>query len=612
MRTLTSPREEEKLGKVYDSRLMKRLLKYVRPYAGKLFIAFLLLIVSSLLGLAGPWLVKIGIDEYIAPGKVEGLWLIALLYIGFLASHFVTQYFEVYLLQEAAQNAMYDLRSDIFRHIQKLPVQYFDKNPIGRIVTRVVNDVDVLNQMFAAGIVTIIGDILTLVGIIIILLIMNVELALITFTVLPVMFIGMMVFKMKAREAFRNIRTRLATINAYMQEQISGMSIVHAFAQEKRSQGKFESANLDHTHANLQAVLYYSVFWPATNFVLSVATALILWYGGGRIIEATGAEAAGGLTFGVLVAFLQYAERFFRPIADLSEKYNVLQQAMASSERIFQLLDAEPEPEEPFEKLLPLGEVKGKIEFRNVWFAYNDENWVLKDINFQVEPGQKVAIVGATGAGKSSLINVLTRYYPIQKGSILLDGHDINKLSLCQLRTAIGVVQQDVFIFSGTIADNINLGNPDIGEEHLRESARIANAAPFIEAYEKGYDTLAGERGNIFSVGQKQLLSFARSLAHDPSILVLDEATANVDIETELLIQEGIKRLIEDRTSLIIAHRLSTIKHVDKILVLHKGELVEQGSHSELIEQDGIYKRLYELQYQEQDPGNSIISGGTG
>jgi len=567
----------------------------------------LLLILSSVLGLAGPWLVKIGIDEYVAPGAVDGLWLIALLYIGFLASHFLTQYFQVYLLQDVAQTAMYDLRRDIFSHIQKLPVQYFDKNPIGRIVTRVVNDVDVLNQMFAAGIVTIIGDVLTLAGIIVILLIMNVELALITFTVLPVMFGGMMLFKIKAREAFREIRTKLANINSFMQEQISGMSIVQVFAQEKQSYQRFTEANLGHTHANLKAVLYYSVFWPATNIVLSIATALILWYGGSKLVEATGISLASGLTFGVLVAFLQYAERFFRPIADLSEKYNVLQQAMASSERIFQLLDEDPEHEEEFQNLLPMGKVKGKIDFKNVWFAYNDENWVLKDINFTVNPGEKIAIVGATGAGKSSLINVLTRYYPIQKGSIELDGNDISKLALCDLRSSIGVVQQDVFIFSGTIAENIGLRSDEITEEKILESAQIVNAAHFIDKYDKGYDTLSGERGNIFSVGQKQLLSFARSLAHDPDILILDEATANVDTETEMLIQEGIKRLIEDRTSVIIAHRLSTIKHVDKILVLHKGELVEQGSHSELMELNGIYNRLYKLQYQEQDMSQEAV-----
>lgn len=594
MAEILTAKEEEKLGKVYDSRLMRRLLRYIRPYLTTLIIAFFLLVLASVIGLAGPWLVKIGIDEYIGPGEVDGLWLIALLYVGILAAHFLVQYFQVYLLQDAAQKAMYDLRKDIFEHIQKLPVQYFDKNPIGRIVTRVVNDVDVLNQMFAAGIVTIVGDVLTLIGIIVILLIMNVQLALITFTVLPVMFGGMMLFKMKAREAFRAIRTKLAAINAYMQEQISGMSIVHAFAQERRCFQQFSQANLGHTHANLQAVLYYSIFWPAVNIVLSVATALILWYGGSSIIQGT-------LTFGVLVAFLQYAERFFRPIADLSEKYNVLQQAMASSERIFELLDAEPEHEEKFQDLAPIGKVKGEIRFENVWFAYNDENWVLKDVSFTVKPGQKVAIVGATGAGKSSLINVLTRFYPLGRGRILLDGVDTSKMALCDLRTAIGVVQQDVFIFSGTLADNINLGDSGITRQMIEKSASTVNASKFINAYENGLETMAGERGNILSVGQKQLLSFARALAHDPDILVLDEATSNIDTETEILIQEGVKRLVENRTSLIIAHRLSTIKHVDTILVLHKGELVEQGSHSELMEQNGIYKRLYEYQYLEQD-----------
>lgn len=586
--------EEQQLGKVYDSRLMKRLVSYLRPYSAKVFIAFILLVISSLLGLIGPYLVKVGIDNYISVGKIDGLWIVALIYIVGLTIHFTVMYLQVYMLQKVAQDAMYDLRKDIFTHLQKLPVKYFDRNPVGRLVTRVVNDVDVLNQMFAAGIVTIIGDVLTLVGIIVVLLLMDFRLALITFTVLPVMFAGMMYFKLKAREAFRKIRSRIAAINAFMQEQVSGMSIVQAFVGEKHSFEKFDRANLRHTEANLQAVLYYSVFWPATSLVLSVATSLILWYGGGEIIR-------NSLSFGVLVAFVQYADRFFRPIADLSEKYNILQQAMASSERIFQVLDTEPEPEVELSKMVPLTNISGKIEFENVWFAYNGEDWVLRDVSFTVNPGEKVAIVGATGAGKSSLINVLTRFYPISKGKILLDDADINQIPLCRLRREIGVVQQDVFIFSGTIARNIDLGALEIEQEHIENAARIVNASSFIERYPKRYETEAHERGNIFSVGQKQLLSFARALAHDPGILVLDEATANIDTESELLIQDGLKHLTEDRTSIIIAHRLSTIKNVDKILVLHKGQLVEQGSHAELLQFDGIYKRLYELQYQEQE-----------
>ena len=586
--------QEQDLGKVYDSRLMKRLIRYLKPYLGKVIIAFLFLVCASFIGLAGPWIIKVGIDDYIAKNRVDELWIIAAIYLGVLISHFIVQYSQVYLLQDVAQSAMKDLRRDIFSHLQKLPVKYFDKNPIGRLVTRVVNDVDVLNQMFAAGIVTIIGDIITLSGIIVVLLLMDVRLALITYTVLPVMLGGMFLFKIKARQAFRKIRTRIAAINAFMQERIGGMSIVQVFTQEKQSFQQFAKANWKHTEANLEAVLYYSIFFPATSIVLSLATALILWFGGGEIIR-------GAISFGVLVAFAQYAERFFRPIADLSEKYNVLQQAMASGERIFQLLDSEPEEEIEAEKQIPLEQLKGEIEFKNVWFAYNGQDWVLKDINFRVKAGEKVAIVGATGAGKSSLINVLTRFYPIAKGEILVDGQNISRFGLCNLRHSIGVVQQDVFIFSGSIAKNISLGTPGIMDTDIKAAARLVNASKFIEKYPEGYETLASERGGNFSVGQKQLLSFARALAHSPSILVLDEATANIDTETEILIQEGLARLIKDRTALIIAHRLSTIKNVDKILVLHKGELVEQGSHSELLEIDGIYKKLYKLQYREQE-----------
>ena len=588
--------EEQDLGKIYDARLMRRLLAYLGPYKGKVAWGLVLLISSSLIGLIGPLLIKIGIDDHVAVGKLDGLWLIAAIYGLGLLLHFAVQYGQVYILQWVAQAAMYDLRTEIFQRLQRLPVRYFDRNPVGRLVTRVVNDVDVLNQMFAAGIVTIIGDVLTLLGIIVLLLVLNWQLALITFLVLPVMFAGMMLFKLKARDAFRKIRTRIARINAFMQEQIGGMTVVQSFAQEKRSFAKFDDANRSHMEANLQAVLYYSIFWPAVSIVLSTATALILWYGGAEII-------GGALTFGVLVAFLQYAERFFRPIADLSEKYNVLQQAMASSERIFKLLDTEPEPELPLTEMVPLTSVRGRIEFRDVRFAYNEGEWVLKGLSFTVEPGQKVAIVGATGAGKSSIINVLTRFYPIQEGRILLDGADIARVPLCRLRREIGVVHQDVFIFSGSIAENINLGDGEIGRERIEDAARLVNAAPFIERYPEGYATIAKERGNIFSVGQKQLLSFARALAHNPSILVLDEATANIDTETEALIQLGLQRLIAGRTSIIIAHRLSTIKEVDKILVMHHGHLVEEGTHEELLAKRGIYHKLYQLQYHEQERG---------
>ena len=586
--------EEQELGKVYDAALMRRLLAYLRPYARKVAHALALLVLSSLLSLVGPFLVKVGIDDYIARGRHDGLWAVALLYAVVLVVHFVVQYRQAYTMQQVAQGAMFDLRREIFSHLQTLPVQYFDRNPVGRLVTRVVHDVEVLNQMFSAGVVTIVGDVLTLLGIIVVLLLLNWKLALITFIVLPVIFAGMMLFRLKARQAFRKIRVRIARINAFLQEQVSGMSVVQAFTQEKRSYDKLERANRSHMEANLQAVLYYSIFWPATSVVMAVATALILWHGGAAIVD-------GALTFGVLVAFIQYAERFFRPLADLSEKYNILQQAMASSERIFTLLDAPPEPETPLAEATPLEQVSGAVEFRDVWFAYNEGEWVLKNLSFSVEPGQKVAIVGATGAGKSSIINVLTRFYPIQRGRILLDGADVGRLPLSRLRREIGVVQQDPFIFGGTIADNITLGDPEIGDERIREAARAVNAAPFIEKYPEQYRTLAKERGSIFSVGQKQLLSFARALAYDPGILVLDEATANIDTETEILIQSGLRRLIAGRTSIVIAHRLSTIKRVDKILVMHQGRLVEEGTHSELLERRGVYHKLYQLQYREQE-----------
>jgi ATP-binding cassette subfamily B protein len=585
--------EEEALGKAYDARLMRRLLAYLKPYKGQALVALAFVLAVSFLELVGPYLTKVAIDVYIQARDWPGLMRLSLVFLVVLILRMITGFIQDYVLQMTGQRIMYDLRSQIFGQLQRLPMRFFDTNPVGRLMTRVIGDVDVLNNLFVAGVVTVVGDVLVLLGIMGVLLWMNWRLALVSFVVLPVIFAAAHAFQVNVRVSFRDVRTKLARLNAFMQENFLGMPTVQAFCREGENFGQFDRINALHRDANLRSITAYAVFFPVVELVASVSMALMLWYGGGQALK-------GMLTIGSLTAFFQYARRFFQPIQDLTDKYNIVQEAMASSERVFMLLDtpvAIASPATPHAPRL----VRGEIEFKNVTFAYAEEENVLKDISFQVRQGERLAIVGATGAGKTSIINLLCRFYDIQKGSITFDGVDLRQWDLKTLRRAIGVVQQDVFLFSGSVASNIRLGHGEITDGRIRESARGVHADPFIQRMPKGYDDEIRERGTNLSVGQKQLLSFARALAYDPKVLVLDEATSSVDTETELLIQDALKVLMKGRTSLVIAHRLSTIQDCDRILVLHKGTLREQGTHQELLSQGGIYAKLYALQYKDQE-----------
>ncbi len=582
-------REEEALGKVYDARLMRRLLRYLVPYRWAAVVGVFLLLLLSLLQLAGPYLAKLAIDRYIAHGDFAGLTHISLIFGAILAAQFLLRVSQTYLVQWMGQNVMRDLRLEIFSHLQRLPLSFFDRNPVGRLMTRITTDVENLNELLSSGVVAIFGDIFTLVGIVVVMLWLNWRLALITFTVLPFLTVATFLFRRFVRQAYREIRLRIARINAYLQENITGMAIVQLFNREYRNFEHFRRLNRDYLETYLRTIFYHAVFFPVVELLSAVALGLILWYGGLRVF-------AGTLTIGALVAFLQYAQRFFRPISDLSEKYNIMQSAMAASERIFKLLE---EPEQP--SFTPpakhLEHCRGEIEFRNVWFAYQKDDWVLRDISFHVEPGERVAFVGATGSGKTSIMSLLTRLYEPQKGQILLDGVDIRHIPLDELRRAVGVVPQDVFLFSGSVAENIRLGNRDISEDVIRQVAQALNVDRFVERLPRGYDEEVRERGGILSTGQRQLLAFARALAYDPRVIILDEATSSVDTETERLVQEALEKLMVGRTCLIVAHRLSTVQNADRIVVIHKGRIREHGTHQELLALRGIYYRLYRLQY---------------
>lgn len=587
--------EEEVLGKAYDSRLMRRLITYLRPYKKLVAVAFLLILFESALEIAFPWLIKIAIDQYIAVNNVSGLGSIAAVFVVLLIVKFLTASYQTYILQNTGQKIMYDMRMQVFQHLQGLSSSFYDRNPVGRLITRVITDVDVLNEMFSAGIVSIFGDILVLAGITVAILAMNWQLGLVTLAVVPLIGVATAIFRLKARDSYRRVRIAIARINAYLQEHITGMSVVQLYNRERKSFGKFDAINREHLHAHLDGILAYSWFYPVIELLSSITLALIIWYGGGQIIS-------GVLTLGALVAFIQYSRRFFQPIADMSEKYNILQAAMASSERLFKLVDTPPLVVNPANPIRPPERPAGEIEFRNVWFAYNDEDWVLRDVSFHVRPGESVAIVGHTGAGKTTTTSLLTRFYDIQRGEILFDGTNIANLDLDYLRSSFAVVLQDVFLFSGTMESNIRLGSP-ISRERIEAAARDVNLGPFLRTLPLGLDHPVNERGTTLSVGQRQLLAFARALAHDPQILILDEATSSVDTETEIQIRKAIERLMQGRTSIIIAHRLSTIQRCDKIIVMHKGRIREIGTHQQLLAQRGIYYKLYQLQYKDQEVG---------
>jgi len=663
--------EEEVLGKAYDSRLMRRLLTYLRPYRWQVGVAIVSIILKSFADVLGPYLVKVAVDRYLAPakGSASGLWnwlnphpltgmaQISTIYFCLLLFTFVLEFLQTYYMQWTGQQIMFDLRSQIFRHLQRMHVAFYDKNPVGRLVTRVTTDVDALNEMFTSGVVSIFEDLFVLAGILGIMLCMNWKLALITFAVLPFIVFATKIFRDKVRDSYRRIRTAIARINAYLLEHVSGMVVLQLFNRERRAYNRFSEINRSHMDAFKDAILAYSVYYPIVDLFSSIAIACVIWYGGTdvlRHIHVTSLKLKFtpylGIGFdrdlaslGVLIAFTQYAMRFFRPIMDFSEKYNILQSAMAASERIFKMLDAPVEVLSPAVTKKPEG--PGRIEFDHVWFAYRvmpeeskpvaagkdhvgtaapgrpaeqssagllptngkalentgAPDWVLRDVTFAIEPGETVAVVGHTGAGKTTLISLLLRFYDVQKGSVRIDGVDVKDMDLADLRARFGVVLQDPFLFTGTIGGNIRLGTQRIQDAHIQQAAEDVNLGDFIRALPNGFDEEVRERGSTLSTGQKQLISFARALAHEPKILILDEATSSVDTETEFKVRDALARMVEGRTSLIIAHRLSTIQRADKIIVMHKGQLREMGTHQELLAHRGIYYKLYQLQYKDQE-----------
>ena len=645
--------EEEVLGKAYDARLMRRLLTYLRPYTWQVTVALIAIILKAILDVLGPFLTKTAIDKYLAhaPGShsildswlssqpMKGIAQIALLYVGTLVLTFFCEFLQTYYMQWTGQMVMFDLRSQIFRHLQRMHIGFYDKNPVGRLVTRVTTDVDALNDMFTAGVVSIFEDVFVLAGILAIMLCMDWKLALITFAVLPLIFWATMVFRVKVRDSYRRIRVAIARINSYLQEAVSGMLVLQLFNREKRALRQFSKINASHMEAFKDAIMAYAVYYPVVEILSAIAVAAIIWFGGGHVIQnihthtvtiqrtahfVTLRVVPTVTTIGILVAFMQYAQRFFRPIQDLSDKYNILQSAMASSERIFKLLDTPVDIESPAITKKPEG--PGRIDFDHVWFSYGVRgtasdslakldaraptdsssdgaalDWVLRDVSFTIEPGETIAVVGHTGAGKTTLISLLLRFYDVQKGAIRIDGVDVKEMDLNDLRRRFGVVLQDPFLFSGTVAGNIRLGSDWIADKDVERAAEEVNLADFIRTLPGGFGEEVRERGSTLSTGQKQLISFARALAHNPQILILDEATSSVDTETEFRVREALSRMVQGRTSLVIAHRLSTVQRADKIIVMHKGRVREMGTHQQLLAQRGIYYKLYQLQYKDQE-----------
>jgi ATP-binding cassette subfamily B multidrug efflux pump len=610
---MSSIHEEEALGKAYDSHLMRRLLEYMRPYRWRVAFALALVAVVTPLELAPPLLFQRTIDKYLVPGMNQliplseawrGVIFVSVVYLAVLVFDFLAQYVQIRIMQRVGQQTMYDMRTEIFGHLQRLPMSYFDRNPVGRLMTRVTTDVDALNDLFAAGVVTMINDFFLLVVMAGLLFKIDSKLAVDALAVLPFILLVTMVFRKFVRDANRRIRTAIARINSFLQEYISGMAVVQLFNREQKAREEFSRRNKDNMLAWRDAILAYALFYPAVEFLSFATIALIYWAGGNRVLS-------NSITLGVLIAFTMFAQRFFRPIQDLSEKFNILQSAMAASERIFKLLD-EPFSIESSPNAIMLDSPRGEIEFRNVWFSYrnveapNDDDWVLRDVSFRIRPGQSFAIVGHTGAGKTTLISLLLRFYDIQRGQILLDGKDIRLLDLQDLRKQFGIVLQDPFLFTGSIESNVRLGTTGISREEVERALDQIGLGDYIQSLPEGVQTEVNERGSTLSVGQRQLISFARALAHNPRFLILDEATSSVDTKTELLIRDAVERLLSGRTALVIAHRLSTVQHADRILVFHKGRLREQGAHQELLAQRGIYYRLYQLQYKEQELGETL------
>src|SRR6266513_5608626 len=638
---MASIHEEEVLGKAYDSRLMKRLLGYLRPYKWQVALALGSIVLKATADILGPYLTKVAIDRYLAPSggastflarwlsptPLSGIAQIASLYVGLLVASFFLEFLQTYYMQWTGQMVMFDLRSQIFRHLQRMHLAFFDRNPVGRLVTRVTTDVDALNEMFTAGVVSIFEDVFVLAGIVWIMLRMNRNLALLTFAVLPLIAIATKLFRDKVRDSYRRIRVAIARINAYLQEHVSGMMVLQLFNREQRAFNKFSDVNEVHMEAFKDAIMAHAVYYPVVEILSATAIECVIRFGGSNVIHNV-------TTIGILAAFIQYAQRFFRPIQDFSEKYNILQSAMSSSERIFKLLDTPVEITSP--AVIKSAEGPGRIEFDHVWFAYRssshatnggrasspgvatnilltggdarppqttEPDWVLRDVSFAIEPGETVAIVGHTGAGKTTIISLLMRFYDVQKGAIKIDGVDIKEMDLAELRRRFGVVLQDPFLFTGTIAGNIRLGTAWIEDSGVSQAAEDVKLAEFVRSLPGGFEEEVRERGSTLSTGQKQLISFARALAHDPRILILDEATSSVDTETEFRVRDALNRMVEGRTSIIIAHRLSTVQRADKIIVMHKGQVREMGTHQQLLAQRGIYYKLYQLQYKDQEVG---------
>lgn len=585
--------EEELEAKAYDSRLMKRLLRFAAQYWRYFLLAVILLFASTLVDLVRPYLMGITIDNFIKKGDVQSLNKMGLYFLILVAAGFVFNMLQIYVLSYTGQAIIYNIRQQIFSHLQKMPLSFFDKNPIGRLVTRVTNDTETLNDMYTNVLVTLLKDFAILSGTIIIMFQLNTALTLITLAIMPAVVLLTVIFRVKIRTVYRNVRVALAKINSAVSENISGMRIIQMFNREKQNYDKFNETGKEYYRATMSEVVTFGLFRPIIEMLASFAIALLIWFGGAKVLEGT-------LQFGILFAFVNYVSLLFQPINDLAEKYNILQSSMAASERIFLVLDA-PVEDDNGEQQLDVSAARGDIEFKNVWFAYNENDWVLRDVSFRVPAGKTVAIVGATGAGKTSIISLLSRFYEIQKGEILIDGINVQDLRKDDLRKSIGVVLQDVFLFSGKLKDNIRLNEKGISDKQIEEVAKYVNADGFINRLPAGYDEEVMERGSTFSSGQRQLLAFARALAFDPAILVLDEATSNIDTETELLIQDALTKLTRNRTTIVIAHRLSTIQHADNIIVLHKGKVRESGNHQELLAKKGMYYSLYQLQYLKQN-----------
>ena len=602
--------EEDAIGKTYDFRVARRLLRYLKPYWRLAAIALVLTLLTNILIATQPFFTKMAVDDYITPKRVDGIWLFALAFFGVFLLRFLFSYTQEVLLNHVGQKVMFDLRTELFTKLQKQEVAYYDQYPVGRTMTRLTGDVDALNELFTSGVIDVLGDLVIIFAIIGIMFWLDWKLALVSLITVPLLFTATNWFRKHARNGFDAVRTRNAKLNAFLQEYISGAQTVQLFNAEAKAKGRFREINDDYRNANIETIYYYSIFYPMVDFIGSIGIALVIVAFG---FETLGGFAAAGsaLTVGILASFIQYSLQLFQPIRDLSDKFNVLQAAIVASHRIFILLDRDIEITTP-ENPAKTGKASGEIEFQNVWFAYKGEDWVLKDVSFKVDLAESIALVGHTGSGKTTITNLLMRFYDVQKGKILLDGVDVREWDLQALRSNFAVVLQDVFLFSGTIENNIKLGSDAIDRERVEWAAREVHADEFVQRIDGGYASEVRERGAGLSVGQKQLISFARALAFDPKILILDEATSSIDTETEQLIQQAVERVMNGRTSLVVAHRLSTIQKCDRIIVLHHGELREMGTHNELLAERGLYWRLYQLQYSDEklhltsDPGASL------